>query len=178
MMNAMESPKYHDLRADPGAKNPIEDTESLTDYEDDDDKAWSDDAMQDGSMARRRRTREKRVRSAVVSFRSILDTGLLLVILGLVIDRRRQSGDGKSLFEVAGDVTGFAPRCKSKCPKGVLEPQLTMVMPVSQQITKFSPDPSFVPHNMSEMFTESVRERWLSIVPSMNPPPGLVPAHG
>lgn len=115
MMNAMESPKYHDLRADPEAKLPIEDTESLTDYEDDeDDKAWSDDAMQDGSMARRRRTRAKRIRSAIVSFRSILDTGLLLVILGLVIDRRRQSGEGRSLFEVAGDVTRFAPRCKWK----------------------------------------------------------------
>lgn len=113
MMNAMESPKYHDLRANPEAKHPIEDTESLTDYQDDkDDKAWSDDALQDGSMMRRRKTRAKRIRSAIVSFRSILDTGLLLVILGLVIDRRRQSGEGRSLFEVAGDVTGFAPRCK------------------------------------------------------------------
>lgn len=115
MMNAMESPKYHDLRADPEAKHPMEDAESSTDYEDDeDDKAWSDDAMQDGSMARRRKTRAKRIRSAVVSFRSILDTGLLLVILGLIIDRRRQSDDGRSLFEGAGDVTGFAPRCKLK----------------------------------------------------------------
>jgi len=112
MMNAMESPKYHDLRANAEAKNPIEDTESLTDYDDaENDKAWSDDAMQDGSMARRR-TRAKRIRSAIVSFRSIIDTGLLLVILGLIIDRRQQSGDSRSLFEVTGDVTGFAPRCK------------------------------------------------------------------
>jgi len=52
-----------------------------------------------------------------------------------------------------------------------LETQLTMVITVSQQITKFEPDSGFVPHNMSEMFTESVRERWLSIVPSMKPCP-------
>ncbi|KAK1836885.1 hypothetical protein QBC39DRAFT_247100 [Podospora conica] len=97
-------------------------------------------------MARRRKTRAKRIRSAIVSFRSILDTALLLVILGLLIDRRRHSGDGRSLFEVAGDVTGFAPR-------------------FSQQITTFKPDPSFVPHNMSQMFSESVQEKWLSIVP-------------
>jgi hypothetical protein len=120
MMNAMESPKYHDLRADPEAKHSIEDTESLTDYEDDEDKAWSDDAMQDRPTARRRRTRAKRIRSAIVSFRSILDTGLLLVILGLVIDRRRQSGVGRPLLEVAGDVTGFAPRCRWNESKGIL----------------------------------------------------------
>jgi hypothetical protein len=53
-----------------------------------------------------------------------------------------------------------------------------MVITVSQQITKFEPDPGFVPHNMSEMFTEGVRERWLSIVPSMKPPSLIPLAHG
>ena len=112
MMNPMESPKYHDIRADAEAKDAIGDSESFTDYEDD-DKAWSDDSVQNRSMARRRKSRAKRIRSAVVSFRSILDTGLLLVILGLVIDRRRHDDDGRSMVEVAGDITGFAPRCKS-----------------------------------------------------------------
>ena len=111
-MNAMESPKYHDIRADAEAKDANGDIESFTDYEDD-DKAWSDDSVQDRSTARRRRTRARRIRSAIVSFRSIVDTGLLLIILGLVIDKRRRDGDAKPMFEVAGDITGFAPRCKS-----------------------------------------------------------------
>jgi len=55
-----------------------------------------------------------------MSFRSVVDTVLLLVILGLVVERRwgrgsgngNENGDGGGKFEFAGDLTGFAPRCE------------------------------------------------------------------
>ncbi|SPQ25337.1 3f33d14a-84dd-4e12-a04f-f0b55ef7bf48 [Thermothielavioides terrestris] len=79
-----------------------------------------------------------------MSVRSLLDTVLLLVILGLLLDRGWQ---GPSRFEVGGDITGFGPQ-------------------ISQQIKTFTPDPTFVPENYTEFFTDEVKARWLSIVPS------------
>ncbi|KAH6855885.1 hypothetical protein B0I37DRAFT_411849 [Chaetomium sp. MPI-CAGE-AT-0009] len=78
-----------------------------------------------------------------MSMRSLLDTILLLIILGLLLDRDWQN---PSWFDVGGDITGFAPK-------------------MSQQITSFAPDPMFVPENGSEFFTDAVQSRWLSIVP-------------
>ncbi len=40
---------------------------------------------------------------------------------------------------------------------------------MSQQIKSFSPDPAFVPKNGSEVFTDAVRAKWMSIVPRMCP---------
>ncbi|KXX74465.1 hypothetical protein MMYC01_204469 [Madurella mycetomatis] len=94
-------------------------------------------------MAERRASRRESICSALTSIRSLLDTILLLVILGLVMDRQWRKSPS---FEMGGDITGFAP-------------------PISQQIKTFVPDPMFIPENGSEFFTESVRSRWLSIVP-------------
>jgi hypothetical protein len=63
-------------------------------------------------MARRKLSRKRRVWAAIMSIRSLLDTVLLLLILGLLLDRQ---GWRSSLFEVGGDITGFAPRCKLWC---------------------------------------------------------------
>jgi len=44
------------------------------------------------------------------ALRLALDTVLLLVILGLLVERRGYSRCGE--HEFAGDITGFAPRCR------------------------------------------------------------------
>ncbi len=80
--------------------------------ESDEEKSWSDITARDLGMARRKESRKRRVWVAAMSIRSLVDTVLLLLILGLLLDRQ---GWRSSLFEVGGDITGFAPRCKSWC---------------------------------------------------------------
>ncbi|KAK8121375.1 hypothetical protein PG999_005495 [Apiospora kogelbergensis] len=75
----------------------------------------------------------------------VLHAVLVLVIVGLVLDRSYHE-ERYGQMEVAGDLTGFAPK-------------------MSQQITNFAPDTAFVPDNISEFFTETVQKKWLSIVP-------------
>ncbi|KAH8900111.1 hypothetical protein GQ53DRAFT_776820 [Thozetella sp. PMI_491] len=79
------------------------------------------------------------------SYRWVLDALLVIVIIGLVVDRSYHK-ERYGQFEGAGDLTGFAPR-------------------MSQQIKTFSPDPSFLPENMSDFFSDAVNHKWLSIVP-------------
>ncbi|KAL2018655.1 hypothetical protein VTK56DRAFT_490 [Thermocarpiscus australiensis] len=95
-------------------------------------------------MLERRASRRRRIWSAVTSIRSMLDTVLLLVILGLLLERQWHR---LPQFEIAGDITGFAPRV------------------FSQQIVRFAPDPTFVPENMSDFFTEAVQPKWWSMAP-------------
>ncbi|KAL2130837.1 hypothetical protein VTI74DRAFT_5880 [Chaetomium olivicolor] len=109
----------------------------------DDERAWSDITARDPDRVQRRSSRRRRIWSAIMSIRSLLDTVLLLVILGLLWERGWQSSPR---FEFGADITGFAPH-------------------ISQQIKTFSPDPNFIPVNRSEFFTDEIRQRWLSIVP-------------
>ncbi|ORY68520.1 uncharacterized protein BCR38DRAFT_335865 [Pseudomassariella vexata] len=90
--------------------------------------------------------RRARVLAAVRKHRWLLDTFLLLVILGLLLDKKSSQKEKSHEFEGAGDITGFAPK-------------------FSQQITSFSPDALFMPENSSEFFSDEVRQKWLSIVP-------------
>ncbi|KAK3379122.1 hypothetical protein B0T24DRAFT_519859 [Lasiosphaeria ovina] len=79
--------------------------------------------------------------------RSLLDTALLLIIVGLLFERGWHKQKHPSpAFEFTGDITGFAPR-------------------LSQQIKSFVPDSAFIPENGSEFFTEAVHQKWLGIVP-------------
>jgi hypothetical protein len=75
----------------------------------DEERAWSDITARDPGMALRRVSRRQRVWSALMSIRSLLDTVLLVIILGLLLERGWQK---PSWFEVGGDVAGFAPRSK------------------------------------------------------------------
>ena len=50
----------------------------------------------------------RQMSSMLSSWRWLLDTGLLLVIVGLLLDRRWQ-GQNRVQFEGNGDLTGFAP---------------------------------------------------------------------
>jgi len=96
-----------------------------------DDKDWETRER----LPRGRRGRARRVCEAFVAWRWVLDTVLLLIILGLLVDRKLQVHDAKqhgnrkhlgsshsgkgrhgksSEFEFAGDLTGFAPKCKKQ----------------------------------------------------------------
>ncbi|KAK4184613.1 hypothetical protein QBC35DRAFT_505561 [Podospora australis] len=136
------------------------------DDEEDREKAGPTTAWSDAStvhhdspapqLSHHRRSRRRRKRSICTIFRSVLDTVLLLVILALLVERRwyrsviiqreRDQQSSSPEFELAGDITGFAPR-------------------FPQKITTFSPSPSFLPPNASDFFTAPVRKAWLSIVP-------------
>lgn len=54
----------------------------------------------------------RRCYSAICSLQGLLNTLLLFVIMGLLIDRQWHE-ERHGHFEGNGDITGFAPRCKS-----------------------------------------------------------------
>lgn len=111
MMQPLASPRYSELRshADVDTENhdnPATDAaDSVFGYEDE-GKAWSDITAGDPERAERRALRRRHICSALMSMRSLLDTVLLLVILGLVLDRRWRKS---AALEFGGDITGFAP---------------------------------------------------------------------
>jgi hypothetical protein len=98
----------------------------------------------EGETRLRRRTIWKRVRG----WHWVLDTGLLLVIIGLLVEKRWRHYDHRKSYahELAGDITGFAPT-------------------FSQQIVSFKPDAVFAPDDASEFWSNETQHAWLSIVP-------------
>lgn len=70
-------------------------------------KTW--DGLQAPGSARQSLWR--RCYSATCSLQGLLNTVLLFVILGLLVDRRWHK-ERPGHFEGNGDLTGFAPRCK------------------------------------------------------------------
>ncbi|KAI0399910.1 hypothetical protein F4802DRAFT_530725 [Xylaria palmicola] len=84
--------------------------------------------------------------SAFQANRWIVEIFLVLVIVALLLERGRTIRRNHAEHEGNDDITGFVPR-------------------FSKQIREFSPDPSFVPENTSEFFSEETRQRWLDIVP-------------
>lgn len=130
------------------------------------EKSW--DELREAS--RLRQSRWQRSRAAVFSCQGLLNTLLLFVILGLLVDRRFQK-EKYGHFEGNGDISGFAPRGKHRHSNtafllrvGPSQPLLTL-REVSQQIKTFVPDLGFVPENGSEFFSKEVRQKWLDIVP-------------
>ncbi|KAK1755530.1 hypothetical protein QBC47DRAFT_460516 [Echria macrotheca] len=152
------SPKYHDLH---GPQAHTDDNTSQTDldsdYQEEDGKlAWTDDTIRDTSHTSRRRARARRIRTAVSIFRGLFDTIILITIVYLLLERRNiqqhdmsASTEKEHEHQLGGDITGFAPRSTS----------------VSQKIKKFSPNPSFIPTNLTSFFTPSTTQAWLSLVP-------------
>lgn len=132
------------------------------------EKSW-DELREAGRL---RQSRWQRSRAAVFSCQGLLNTLLLVVILGLLVDRRYHM-EKYGHFEGNGDISGFAPRgkccqsCTALLSATASTPQyiLTWSTKVSQQIKTFVPDLGFVPENGSEFFTEEVRQKWLGIVP-------------
>lgn len=72
------------------------------------EKGWKDGQHHDKHQG----SKLRRLRTIDFSLRGLLDTVLLLVIVGLLLERR-QSQEGYGQLEGSGDITGFAPR--SKC---------------------------------------------------------------
>lgn len=109
----LPSPRYHKLQtnAESQKKNKNDataDKDELFPFEDE-EKAWSDITAGDPAITERRASRRRQIWSTVRSLRSLVDTILLFVILGLLLDREWQK---PSWFEVGGDITGFAPKSK------------------------------------------------------------------
>lgn len=106
----MRSPKYQDLRSDTetndGGDSSHEDS-SVTEYgyEGKANGWWHQDPTS--------KTKYAKFWTTLASFRSILDTILLLVILVLLVERTGRKETKPAEFEFAGDLTGFAPRCTS-----------------------------------------------------------------
>jgi hypothetical protein len=127
-----------DLRYD--ALRPVDDrSESSRTEVEDDWEAEGDD------KPTRRRTLWKRVKA----WRWLLDTGLLLVIIGLLVEKRGRHHNKSHTFELTGDISGFAPK-------------------FSQEIVTFTPDPIFAPENASEFWSKETKDAWLDIVPGKN----------
>ncbi|ORY68483.1 uncharacterized protein BCR38DRAFT_335827 [Pseudomassariella vexata] len=90
-------------------------------------------------------SRRTRICATLNSYRWMIDTFLLLLILGLVV-RGQLRETPLSPFDFNGDLTGVGPR-------------------FSQQIKTFKPDYDFAPQNVSEFFTNETLDKWNEILP-------------
>ncbi|CAO2658209.1 Nn.00g059320.m01.CDS01 [Neocucurbitaria sp. VM-36] len=95
---------------------------------------------------RPRQRRRKTCWQRTKRYRWILDTTLLLIIVALLVEKRWTTRPRSPHFELAGDITGFAPA-------------------FSKQIVTFKPDPVFAPENASEFWSKETKEAWLGLVP-------------
>lgn len=62
-------------------------------------------------LERSRQRKRRSIWHRLKPYRWMLDTGLLLVIVGLLAEKRL-GHNHEHHFEFAGDITGFAPRCR------------------------------------------------------------------
>jgi hypothetical protein len=95
-----------------------------------------------------RRTRTS-VFSRIKKYHWVIDTVLLLAIIALLLERRTNDSERRSPeFELAGDITGFAPK-------------------FNQQIVKFTPDDVdlFAPDEPLKFFSNETQRAWLGMVP-------------
>src|SRR5689334_18629394 len=96
--------KYENVRV--AQPEDMEECRSSTEVESliDDEKHW-------GTQPRRT-TRRSKAASCFASYRWLIDTGLLLVILGLLV-RQQLHEPPVNKWEIGGDFTGVGPSCKS-----------------------------------------------------------------
>lgn len=79
-----------------------------------DDQSDSSTEVGDWDAERDERPRQTKRRSTwegAKRYRWLLDTGLLLVIVSLLVEKRWKHNHGHR-YEFAGDITGFAPKCR------------------------------------------------------------------
>jgi hypothetical protein len=83
------------------------------------------------------------------SYRWIIDTSLLLAILGLLVrDQYRQPQQPQQpTLQIGGDYTGVRSE------------------PFSLEVKRFVPDSSYAPTNTSEFFTDEVLSKWNMLMP-------------
>ncbi|OLN92793.1 hypothetical protein CCHL11_06693 [Colletotrichum chlorophyti] len=120
---------------------------SLLGNDGEDEKSWKRADIEGGTRTRHTNYCAK-VCGAFHRWRWLVDTTLLLIIVGLLLERRglRTPVRDKRL-EPAGDLTGFAPE-------------------FTQQITTFHPTTDFVPDDPKNLFANSsYQQNWLAMVP-------------
>ncbi|CAI0653415.1 unnamed protein product [Colletotrichum noveboracense] len=126
---------YSDTRRDVSPHN-----DSMTDISvsllSEDDKPWKQADIEDGGGCATRRSRCAKKCEAFRRWRWVFDTALMLVVVGLLVERRYlQSPARDKRLEPVGDLTGFAPEY-------------------------------FVPDDPKSLFTNaSLQENWLKMVP-------------
>ncbi|KAK1996488.1 hypothetical protein LX36DRAFT_112170 [Colletotrichum falcatum] len=133
----------------------LRDDSSMTDVsvsllsDDGEGKQWNRQDVEDGRRTAQL-SRCARARGLFWRWRWLVDTLMLVIIVGLLLERRaglQTTTPRDKRFETVGDLTGFAPE-------------------FSQQITTFHPTTEFVPDDPKEFFTNaSIKENWLSLVP-------------
>jgi hypothetical protein len=96
--------KYESMPLDDRDDRSSTEVESLMEVE----KQWEIEDMQ-----RPRRSKASRVSSVLNSYRWLIDTSLLLVILALVV--RSQYQATPLPYDFGGDITGVGPQCKFIC---------------------------------------------------------------
>ncbi|KAF2852749.1 hypothetical protein T440DRAFT_466332 [Plenodomus tracheiphilus IPT5] len=104
------------------------------------------DPERDGDVSVRP-PRRKTTWRRISAHRWILDTTLLLVILGLLVEKRQPSYEKPTTFELLGDVTSFMPS-------------------FSQRMVRFRPEGIFAPEDAETFFGNETQEAWLGIVPA------------
>lgn len=169
MMEPMHT--YDELDKYDEARSSTEVDESLMG----DEKPWH---KQQPHQPLARRSIRSKIISALWSLRWVVDTLLLLAILGLLVRDQLRKPEVNQ-WDFGGDFTGVGPRCRIAhylstysfiCGLGqeILAPRLLterLYYVVSQKIVKFEMDPSYAPTNSSEFFTDEVLEKWNELMP-------------
>lgn len=130
---------------DPSKRNQRYD--ALRNADDHSDSSTEVDDWDTEDAVRSRRIR-KTIWERVKGCRWMIDTALLLVIVGLLGEKRWHRHVKSHQYELAGDITGFAPT-------------------FSQQIVSFKPSSVFAPENATDFWSNETQHAWLSIVPGM-----------
>lgn len=104
----------HDVSQIEAGETKIRDDQRYSALRDRDDQSDSSMDIRDWGIQedpRKQQTRKTILWRKLKRYRWLLDTTLLLVIVGLLMEKRWKH-DQDHRYEFAGDVTGFAPRCE------------------------------------------------------------------
>ncbi|ROW07055.1 hypothetical protein VPNG_06670 [Cytospora leucostoma] len=115
--------------------------QSETDVEDGREKRW-----QSTDMTTRKGTKAQELLITLSAHRWLIDTCLLLVIIGLLTILLLGGSRRPSPRQIGGDYTGSSPEFDAK-------------------VVKWNADESFVPTNISEWFSDSLLAKWNTIMP-------------
>lgn len=92
-----------------------------------------------------RRSRVSRVCGTLNAWRWLIDTTLLVIILGFVV-RSYFKEEVVKPYDFGGDITGVGPK-------------------FSEQITTFVHEEEYAPYNVSEFFRDDVLDKWNKLMP-------------
>ncbi|KAK9772046.1 hypothetical protein AB5N19_11667 [Seiridium cardinale] len=129
--------KYENMPLDDGDSRSSTEVESLMDEA----KQWHDVDL----SRPMRRSRAGRICEFMSSWRWLIDTTLLLIILGFVV-RTYYSKTAVKPYDFGGDITGWSPK-------------------FSEQITTFVHEEEYAPYNTSEFFKPEVLDKWNKLMP-------------